>query len=79
MRKLVTFVLNNYEIDKIIYTDNNLNIVFKSLFNAINNSIELENHNIKHILKDKSIIFNQRTSITIRPNKLIITTEYIFK
>lgn len=79
MRKLVTFVLNNYEIDEIIYTDNNLNIVFKSLFNAINNSIELENHNIKHILKDKSIIFNQRTSITIRPNKLIITTEYIFK
>lgn len=79
MRKLVTFVLNNDEIDEIIYADNNLNIVFKSLFNAINNSIELENHNIKHILKDKSIIFNQRTSITIRPNKLIITTEYIFK
>lgn len=79
MRKLVTFVLNTYKIDEIIYADNKLNIVFDSLFDAINMSIELENHNIEHILKDKSLIFNQRTSITIRTNKLIITTEQTFK
>lgn len=79
MRKLVTFVLDNYKIDEIIYADNKLNIVFNSLFDAINMSTEIENHNIKHILKDKSIIFNQRTSTTIKPNKLIITTEQIFK
>lgn len=79
MRKLVTFVLNTYDIDEIIYANNKLNIVFNSLFDAINTSIELENNSIKHILKDKSIIFNQRTSITIKPNKLIITTEQTFK
>lgn len=79
MRKLVTFVLDNNNIDEIIYADNKLNIVFNSLFDAINMSIEIENHNIKHILKNKSIIFNQRTSTTIKPNKLIITTEQIFK
>lgn len=79
MRKLVTFVLNTYDIDRIVYANNKLNIVFNSLFDTINMSIEIENHNIKHILKDKSIIFNQRTSTTIKPNKLIITTEQIFK
>ena len=79
MRKLVTFVLDIYDIDRIVYANKSINIVFNSLVDAINMSTEIENHNIKHILKDKSIIFNQRTSITIRPNKLIITTEYIFK
>lgn len=79
MRKLVTFVLDNYKIDKIIYADNKLNIVFNSLYDAINMSIDIEHNSIKHILKDKSLIFNQRTSITIKTNKLIITTEQTFK
>ena len=79
MRKLVTFVLDTYKIDEIIYADNKLNIVFNSLFNAINMSTEIENNNIKHILKDKTLIFNQRTSITIKTNKVIITTEQTFK
>lgn len=79
MRKLVTFVLDNYKIDKIIYANNKLNIVFNSLCDAINMSIDIENNSIKHILKDKSLIFNQYTSITIKTNKLIITTEQTFK
>ena len=79
MRKLVTFVLNTYKIDEIIYADNKLNIVFNSLFDAINISTEIENNNIKHILKDKSLIFDKRTSITIKTNKVIITTEGIIK
>lgn len=60
MRKLVTFVLNTHTINRIEYINNNLNIVFNSLFDAINNSIELENNNIEHILKDNLLIFKQR-------------------
>lgn len=79
MRKLVTIVLNIYNVDKIVYTNNNLNIVFNSSFDAINNSIELKNNNINHILKDNLLIFKQHVEIIIKTDKLIITIEQIFK